>query len=175
MALWITAIAMRYEHELCFHWNSKGIQMSDEARTVLIVTDDPSFSALISELMLRAGVQTIRFAQTQEALKLTRHLMPDLVLIHIARGSADAGHVCYETLQSDSALAHIPMLLYAPPIALSERAIGAPAMSVSADRHHLADRLVGQISPLLGIASPLRQHADHGSNEYAFPIGRDDL
>jgi DNA-binding response OmpR family regulator len=49
--------------------------MSSEARTVLIVTDDQSFSALVSDLMLRAGIRTIHFAQNQEALHLTRQLL----------------------------------------------------------------------------------------------------
>jgi len=98
--------------------------MSDEARTVLIVTDDPGFLGQVSELMLRAGVHTLRFAPTEEALKLTHALMPDLVLIHMAPNGRDAGHTCYELLQSDAALACIPMLLYAPPAVLAERAVG---------------------------------------------------
>jgi DNA-binding NtrC family response regulator len=65
--------------------------MSDEARTVLIVTDDPGCSGQISEQLLRAGVHTIRFAPTQEARKLTHAFMPDLVLIHMTRSASDAG------------------------------------------------------------------------------------
>src|SRR5215213_2636853 len=149
--------------------------MSDEARTVLIVTDDPGFSGQVSEQMLRAGVHTIRFAPTQEALKLTHAFMPDLVLIHMARRGRDAGHACYELLQSDSALACIPMLLYAPPIVQAERAVGAPATSAAPDWLNGADMLIGQISPLLGVASATWQRANRESNEYRFPIGRDDL
>jgi len=154
---------------------AKDILMSDEARTVLIVTDDPGFSGQVSEQMLRAGVHTIRFAATQEALKLTHAFMPDLVLIHMARSGSNACHACYELLQSDSALACIPMLLYAPPARLAERAVGAPATSVSADWLNGADMLIGQISPLLGLASAAWPDANRESNEYRFPIGRDDL
>jgi CheY-like chemotaxis protein len=154
---------------------AKDIHMSDEARTVLIVTDDPGFSGQVSEQMLRAGVQTIRFAPTQEALKLTHAFMPDLVLVHMARSGSNAGQACYELLQSDSALACIPMLLYAPPIVLAERAISAPATSASPDWLNGADMLIGQISPLLGAASAPWQSANRESNEYPFPIGRDDL
>ena len=149
--------------------------MSDEARTVLIVTDDPAFSGQVSEQMLRAGVHTIRFAPTQEALKLTHAFMPDLILVHMARSGRDAGQACYALLQSDSALACIPMLLYAPPIVLAERAVGAPATSASPDWLNGADRLIGQLSPLLGVASATWQSANCESNEYRFPIGRDDL
>jgi len=149
--------------------------MSDEARMVLIVTDDPGFSGQISELMLRAGVRTLRFAPTQEALKLTHACMPDLVLIHMTRSAGDAGHTCYALLQSDSALACIPMLLYAPPSVLAERAVGAPATSASSDWLNRADMLIGQISPLLGVASATWQRTNHKSNNYALPLGRDDL
>jgi CheY-like chemotaxis protein len=149
--------------------------MSDEARTVLIVTDDPGCSGQISELMLRAGVHTIRFAPTQEALKLTHAVMPDLVLIHMARSARDAGHACYALLQSDSALACIPMLLYAAPIVLAERAVGASATSASPDWLNEADMLIGQISPLLGVASAAWQNTNHTLNKYALPLGRDDL
>jgi CheY-like chemotaxis protein len=149
--------------------------MSDEARTVLIVTDDPGFSGQVSEQMLRAGVQTIRFAQTQEALKLTHALMPDLVLVHMVRSGSNAGHACYALLQSDVELACIPMLLYTPPIVLAERAVGAPATSPSLDWLNGADMLIGQLSPLLGVASATWQRTNRESNNYALPLGRDDL
>src|SRR4051812_17943291 len=118
--------------------------------------------------MLRAGLRTIRYASTQEALKLTHSCMPDLVLIHMARTGSNAGYTCYELLQSDSALACIPMLLYTPPIVLSERAIGAPATSASPNWGNRADTLVGQISPLLGVASAAWPSAIPESNEYRF-------
>ena len=149
--------------------------MSDEARTVLIVTDDPGFSGQVSELMLRAGVHTIRFAPTKEALKRTHACMPDLVLIHMTRSAGDAGQACYALLQSDAALACIPMLLYAPPTVLAEHAIGAPAASAAPDWLNEADMLIGQISPLLGVASATWQRTNRESNNYALPLGRDDL
>src|SRR5215217_2017614 len=149
--------------------------MSDEARTVLIVTDDSGFSGQISEVMLRAGVHTIRFAPTEEALKLTHAFMPDLVLIHMAHSARDAGQACYALLQSDAALACIPMLLYAPPTVLAERAVGTPATSASSDWLNRADMLIGQLRPLLGVASAAWQNTNHTSNNYALPLGRDDL
>jgi len=149
--------------------------MSDEARTVLIVTDDPRCSGQISEQLLRAGVHTIRFAPTKEGQKLTHAFMPDLVLIHMARSAGDAGQACYALLQSDAAVACIPMLLYAPPIVLAERAVGAPATSAALDWLNRADRLIGQISPLLGVVPATWQRINHRSNNYALPLGRDDL
>ena len=152
--------------------------MSSEARTVLIVTEDQSFSALVSDLMLRAGIRTIYFAQNQEALNLTRQLMPDLVLIHRRRDGIDGrdvGHACYETLTSDATIACIPILLYTPPIVLRERAVGAPATSASTDRLNAANMLIGQLSTLLGVTPRLWQRADVDSQDYAFPSGRAEL
>jgi CheY-like chemotaxis protein len=149
--------------------------MSDEARTVLIVTDDPGFSGQVSELMLRAGVHTIRFAPTQEALKLTRHFMPDLVLVHMPRGCLAIGWECYHMIQSDATLTAIPILFYASPGLLAERAVGAPTERHIGDRLAVPDRLIGQISPLLGIASAPWQSTNREANECQLPIGRDDL
>ena len=149
--------------------------IGDQARTVLIVTDDSSFSALVSEQMLQADVRTLRFARSQEALNLARTLSPTLVLVHMPRGCLDAGWDCYHMLQSDSALAAIPILFYAPSQVLAERAVGAPADSQPADRLDLSDTLVGQISLLLGIPAPRKQHASVVLSEQPFLSGRDDL
>jgi CheY-like chemotaxis protein len=124
--------------------------MSEEARTVLVITDDRSFSALISEHMLRAGVQTIRFAQTHEALTLTHDLLPNLVLILMTRDGSNLGQECYAMIRSDPALAGIPILLYVAPLA--ERAVGASAAPQSIDGTQAPDRLIRQISALLGLA-----------------------
>jgi CheY-like chemotaxis protein len=149
--------------------------MSDDARTVLVVTDDPSFSAMVSEQILRAGVQTIRFAPTQEAPKLTRHFMPDLVLVHMPRGCLAVGWECYHMIQSDATLTAIPILFYTSPGLLAERVVGAPTERHIGARLAVPDRLIGQISPLLGVASVKWQSTNRESNDYRFPIGRDDL
>jgi hypothetical protein len=80
-------------------------------------------------------------------------------------------------LQSDAALACIPLLLYAPPTVtvLAERAVGTPTTGASLDWLNGADMLIGQISPLLGVASATWQNINHRSNKYALPVGRDDL
>jgi len=149
--------------------------MSDEAHTVLIVTDDPSFSALIAEQLLRVGVRTIRFAKIHEALQRTRHVMPDLILIHMPHSYLDIGWECYYMLQSDAALATVPILLYSSPRVLAERTVGAGTDRHAVDRIAVSDILTGQISPLLGAALSMCQRAETGPNEYTFPSGRDDL
>jgi CheY-like chemotaxis protein len=158
-----------------FPLQAKEHNMSDEARTVLVVTDDPSFSAMISELMLRASVQMIRFARTADALELARHCMPDLVLIHMPRGCLDTGWECYHAIQSEPKLSSIPILLYASPLVLAERAVGGRTESQVVDRPAVSDMLVGQIGPLLGLASSSWQRAGTAPAEFSFPRGRDDM
>ena len=150
--------------------------MSDKAPNVLVITDDTSFAAPISEGMLRAGVQIIRFAQPQKALQLTHHFMPDLVLILMTQASSDLGQECYQSLRSDPALAAIP-ILQAAPLALAERAVGNAAAPQLTGEISDLDRLIGQISALLGLAPAKRRYAgiDSNQNENALPAGRADL
>src|SRR5689334_18801890 len=89
----------------------RNIPMSDVARTVLIVTNDLDFSSQVSDLMLRAGVRTIRFAQFANALELAQMLAPDLVLVHSPREHMAAGWACYQMIQSDAALRSIVALI----------------------------------------------------------------
>ena len=93
--------------------------MSNEARTVLVVTDDPFFPADISRLVEPAEGQTLRFTHSHEAPKLAHALLPDLVLIHIAQGCLEAGWAGYHQLEADAALAATPLLFYSPPRVLA--------------------------------------------------------
>jgi CheY-like chemotaxis protein len=149
--------------------------MSDAARMVLVVTDDPNFSGQVSELMLRAGVRTLRFSQTRQALELTRNLAPDLVLVHIPRTRMDTGWTCYEMLQSDSTIASIPMLFYAPPAAPVQSIGGAPSDGRCANPFTASDMLIAQISSLMRTAPSICYPAYAESVEERFPTGRDDL
>jgi CheY-like chemotaxis protein len=149
--------------------------MSDEARTVLVVTDDPCFSGQLSELMLRSGVPTLCFAQTQQALERAHDLVPDVILIHVPRARMDTAWACFELLQSDSTIASIPVLLYAPPVALAQRVVGAPEGGSSADSLAASDRFIAQLSSLIGTGRSICYPADAEPAEKRFPIGRDDL
>jgi CheY-like chemotaxis protein len=149
--------------------------MSDEARTVLVVSDDPCFSGQVSEFMLQVGIGTIRFTRTREALERARDLAPDLVLVHIPRGRLDPAWACYELLQSDSRIASIPVLLYAPPRALAQRAVGPPNRRPSVDQPAVSDMLIAQINSLIETGPSISDRAYAEPAEQRFPIGRDDL
>jgi DNA-binding response OmpR family regulator len=139
------------------------------------VTDNPSFSGQVSELMLRAGVRTIRFAQIADALELARTITPDLVLVHVPRDNIEASWACYQALQGDARLGSIPVLIYAPPTTLAERAVGSPAQGLAAAQMAESDMLMARIHWLLGVALPAWQRADMRASEHAFPTGRDDM
>ena len=148
--------------------------MSDEARMVLIVTDDPCFSGQVSELMLRAGVHTLCFAGTSDALPRARKLAPDLIVVHIPRDRMSAGWECYQLLQSDASIAAIPVLIYTPPQVLAERVVGAPNRPSLDDPQGFADLLTARLGPLIG--TPLAwPRGDTASYEQTLPTGRDDL
>jgi DNA-binding NarL/FixJ family response regulator len=144
--------------------------MSDAARTILIVTDDPIFSGEVAELMLRAGVRKVRFAGSHEALDLTRAIAPDLVLLHMPSGQMELGWGCYTMLRADATTAAIPVLMYAPPCEL-ERAVGEAALAPPLVS---TDWLPAQVSMLVGGSARSRMRADDDVAE-RFPTGRDDL
>jgi CheY-like chemotaxis protein len=148
--------------------------MSDEARTVLIVTDDPGFSGQVSELMLRAGVHTLCFAGTSDALQRARKLAPHLIMVHIPRDRMSAGWECYQLLQSDASIAAIPVLIYTPPQVLAERVVGAPYQPAPDDPLGFADLLAARLGPLIGAPLAWRR-GERAAHEQALPTGRDDL
>jgi hypothetical protein len=153
----------------------KGHIMSAEARTILVVTDDAYFSGHISERLLRAGIQTIRFARIEDAREMTLQFVPDLVLLHAPRDCVDVAWACYEVLLSSSTLVSIPVLIYTPPVALAERFVGAPDEGRSADRLTVLDILLIQLRPPQGTTAARWLPATAGLSEQAFPSGRDDL
>jgi CheY-like chemotaxis protein len=143
--------------------------MSNAARTILIVTDDPTFSGEVTEVMLRAGVRKVRFASSHEALDLARVIAPDLVLLHVPSEQIEAGWGCYAMLRADATTSTIPVLMYAPSCEL-ERAVGEAAAAPLVP----ADRLLAQVSMLIGGSARQRIRNDDDFAE-RFPTGRDDL
>lgn len=143
--------------------------MSDEARTILIVTDDLAFSGQVSELMLRAGARKVQFAGSRDALDMTRAVAPDLVLLHVPHERGETSWDCYATLRADTTTSSIPVVLYAPPRE-QERAVGAAAPEPPGQ----PDRFLAQMSMLMGGSARQQRRLDDGVAE-RFPTGRDDL
>jgi CheY-like chemotaxis protein len=148
--------------------------MSDAARTILVVTDDPCFSSQLSEFLLRAGIRTVCFARTPEALERACALLPDQILLHIPREQLDAGWACSALLQAHPKLASIPVLLYTPPC-LTRHAVGSPTGGLFGEHLTASDLLTAQMSSLLGGTRPVQQRVAMAPIQQAFPHGRDDL
>lgn len=150
--------------------------MSDDARVILVVTDDPSLSALISEPLLRTGAQEIRFAQGHDAVDLARELLPAMVLVHAQPGCLDDAWDCFHMLQSDEVARTIPALLYAPPQeVLLERSVGEPLVSAPGrQRAAPPGPLPARHSARLGASAP-SPRASYSLREQGLPLGRDDL
>ena len=146
--------------------------MYDTIGSVLVVTDEPGCSGQLSELIMRAGVLTLCFARTSQALEQTRHVLPALILLHVPNAHLPAGVACYTHLQSDAIAAAIPKLFYTPAAVLLERAVGAATQNADAERPTESDALVAQLVRGILLA---RQPAPPEPNEQAMPHGRDDL
>jgi hypothetical protein len=129
----------------------------------------------MSELLLRTGVRTVRFAQTNNALEVMRYLTPALVLFHIPQEQLDAGWAYYARLLFDPVVASMPVLLYTSPFALHRRLVGGQYGDLSADGLAESDMLTAQVSSLIGATRPTWQRVHAASSEQPFPTGRDDL
>jgi CheY-like chemotaxis protein len=147
-------------------------EMDDTLGSVLVVTDEPAFSGQLSELILRAGVQTVAFTRTAQALERTRHAHPALILLHIPNAHLPAGVACYTQLQSDALTAAIPMLMYTPAAVLLERAVGAADQLADTERPAGSDVLIAQLVRRILLA---RQPIEPATTEQAMPHGREDL
>jgi DNA-binding response OmpR family regulator len=143
--------------------------MSDAARTILIVTDDQAFSAPISELMLRAGARTLRFASSRDALDMTRAIAPDLVLLHVPSEQLKTEWAAYAGLWADMATSAIPILMYTQQFE-QERAVGAAAPYMP---EH-SDQILARMSMLVSGSGRNKHRPDDGYIQQ-FPTGRDDL
>jgi hypothetical protein len=146
--------------------------MDDAMGSVLVITDEPAFSAQLSELILRAGVQKLCFARMAQASERIRQVLPAPILLHIPNAHLPAGVACYTQLQSDAMTAAIPKLLYAPAAALSERVVGAADQLADTEQISASDLLTAQMIQGLLLT---RRRTEPASNEQALPHGWDDL
>ena len=76
---------------------------------VLVVDDQPSNVELISQILSRAGIDTLRASSGTEALGVVAQSQPDLVLLDVQMPDIDGFGVC-ERLQADESTRHIPVI-----------------------------------------------------------------
>jgi len=76
---------------------------------VLVVDDQPSNVELISQILGKAGIDTVTASSGTEALGVVAQTQPDLVLLDVQMPDIDGFGVC-ERLQADESTRHIPII-----------------------------------------------------------------
>jgi DNA-binding response OmpR family regulator len=76
---------------------------------VLVVDDQPSNVELISQILGKAGIETLRASSGTEALAVVAQSEPDLVLLDVQMPDIDGFGVC-ERLQADESTRLIPVI-----------------------------------------------------------------
>jgi two-component system, OmpR family, phosphate regulon response regulator PhoB len=77
---------------------------------ILIVEDDPDISELIHFNLEKAGYQTVRAEDGEQALRLTQKHQPDLILLDLLLPGLNGLEVC-RRLKRDPAVQHIPIMM----------------------------------------------------------------
>jgi CheY-like chemotaxis protein len=76
---------------------------------VLVVDDQPCNVELISQILGKAGIETLTASSGTEALGMVAQTQPDLVLLDVQMPDIDGFGVC-ERLQADEKTRHIPVI-----------------------------------------------------------------
>jgi CheY-like chemotaxis protein len=82
-----------------------------EARTVLIVDDDPDYARAIQHLFERAGDRVFRAANGREGFALAREHRPDVILLDVMMTERTEGFFTLERLKRDRDVGAIPVIV----------------------------------------------------------------
>jgi CheY-like chemotaxis protein len=85
--------------------------MNPEAKTLLVVDDDPAVRESLEELLRRQGYRILTAADGEEGLRLVREKRPDLIILDVALPGMDGFRVA-TLIKGDPALQKIPIILY---------------------------------------------------------------
>jgi signal transduction histidine kinase/CheY-like chemotaxis protein len=81
------------------------------ARRVLIVDDDPDVAEVLGAALSGHGFQTAHARTGHEAVALSRHFLPDLVILDLSMPGGD-GYSVVESLRHEGRLATVPLVVY---------------------------------------------------------------
>lgn len=85
--------------------------MNPEAKTLLVVDDDPILRECLEDLLRHQGYRVLTAADGEEGLRLVREKRPDLIVLDVALPVMDGFRVA-TLVKSDPALQRIPIILY---------------------------------------------------------------
>lgn len=85
--------------------------MTPEARTLLVVDDDPVLRECLEEVLRHQGYRVLTAGDGEEGLRLTRQQRPDLIILDVALPGMDGFRVA-TLIKGDPALQKIPIILY---------------------------------------------------------------
>lgn len=84
--------------------------MSDAAKTILVVDDDPDARAFLTAVLADNGFATVEAKDGNEALAVIAQAPPDLVALDISMPEK-SGVAVYRKLREDEAFKHIPVII----------------------------------------------------------------
>ena len=85
--------------------------MTAEAKTLLVVDDDPILRECLQEMLHYQGYRVLTAGDGEEGLRMVREMRPDLVILDVALPRMDGFRVA-TLIKSDPALEKIPIILY---------------------------------------------------------------
>ena len=85
--------------------------MIPEAKTLLVVDDDPAVRESMEELLRFEGYRVLTAADGEVGLRMVRGELPDLVVLDVAMPGLDGFRVA-TLIKTDPTLQHIPIVLY---------------------------------------------------------------
>ena len=85
--------------------------MNPEAKTLLVVDDDPAIRESLEELLRHQGYRVLTAADGEEGLQVAREKRPDLIVLDVALPGMDGFRVA-TLMKDDPALSKIPIILY---------------------------------------------------------------
>ena len=129
-------------------------QAAAEARTVLVIDDDPAGADVIGRMLMRQGLRVEFASNGEDGLRMARERSPRLILLDVLMPGADGWSVLTD-LKNDARVASIPVVM----ISVTEQqelglAIGADDYLVKPVRQDSLVRAVAKHLPM-GISRPI--------------------